>query len=55
MIRLFVLVVLSLVAATLLSGCGIINHQVNRAVNLLRVPVRVTDVAPAALEAGQFV
>ena len=29
-----------------LSSCGIVNHQISRAANLLRVPVRMTLVTP---------
>lgn len=33
-------------SALTLSSCGIINNQLSRAANLLRVPVRVTNWAP---------
>lgn len=46
MIRRFFLMALVLGSALGLSSCGIVNHQISRAANLLRVPVRMTLVTP---------
>ncbi len=46
MTRLILLAALLLACSAALSGCGVVAAQANRAVNLLRVPVRVTF-APA--------
>lgn len=34
-------------SALTLSSCGVVNHQIYRAVNLLKVPVRVSQKAPS--------
>ena len=49
MVRVLLLSVLFLACSALLSGCGIVSHQLHRAATLLRVPVRLSAVAPAAV------
>jgi len=42
--RILFLFVLLVACSTVLTGCGVVSHQLHRAANLLRVPVRVTQV-----------
>lgn len=51
MIRRLFLIALVTGSALGLSSCGIVNHQISRAANLLRVPVRMTMVSPENLPA----
>lgn len=48
--RRFTLAVLLLATSLVFSACGIVNHQVSRAANLLRVPVRLSDAETEAKE-----
>ncbi len=50
MMRRFSLAVLLLATTLVFSACGIVNHQVSRAANLLRVPVRLSDTEKMAKE-----
>jgi hypothetical protein len=50
MMRRFTLAVLLLAISLVFSACGIVNHQVSRAANLLRVPVRLSDAETEAKE-----
>lgn len=50
MTRRFTLAVLLLATTQVFSACGIVNHQVSRAANLLRVPVRLSDTGKMAKE-----
>lgn len=50
MMRRFSLAVLLLATSLVFSACGIVNHQVSRAANLLRVPVRLSDTEKMAKE-----
>jgi hypothetical protein len=50
MIRRLAFAVFLLVTSLVGSGCGIVNHQVARAANLLRVPVRMSDTEKNAAE-----
>jgi hypothetical protein len=50
MIRRLAFAVFLLVTSLVGSGCGIVNHQVARAANLLRVPVRMSDTEKKAAE-----
>lgn len=40
------LILLLLAAALLFTSCGVASYQLNRAANLLRVPVRTGQVLP---------
>lgn len=50
MMRRFTLAVFLLATSLAFSACGIVNHQVSRAANLLRVPVRLSDTENQAKE-----
>lgn len=43
MMRRLSLAVLLLATSLFFSACGMVNHQLSRAANLLRVPVRLSE------------
>jgi hypothetical protein len=55
MMRRFLLAVSLLAVSFAGTGCGIVNHQVARAANLLRVPVRMSDTETKAEEKSALI
>lgn len=55
MMRRLSLAVLLLATSLLFSACGIVNHQLSRAANLLRVPVRLSETEKQQAEASSSI